>query len=311
MPAKRLPWFRLWVGATAHGKVRLLDDGTFRTWVELLDAAAQQPKRGRFASAAEAAAITRRPAKHVAALMRVGLVDDTPDGLVMHDWDDWQRWRKEDADDEPTPPQDPPNNTRTTTEHPRNIAPPLHEKEKEETERDRERDVSPLAADAASPPRGSAAAANKRAKVVAMPVFTDDEMARANAVAAVLQPRGLVADRLFWRKVLDKYPGLDLEAEAMKAADWLRRHSKRTCSQAFVFNWLDGALERAKERAPKELAERRTVADAFGWSLAVESSDDAPPTCAVCAMPPEQRDARPWFLHGQQCPVRQQQAVSA
>lgn len=111
MPAQRLPWFRFWVGATANAKVRTLNDGVFRTWVELLDLAAQQPRRGRFASAKEAAALSRRSAQHVGALIHAGLIDTTPEGLVMHDWDDWQRWRKEDA-------IDPLNDTGTTHERP-------------------------------------------------------------------------------------------------------------------------------------------------------------------------------------------------
>lgn len=117
MPAKRIPWFKIWIGATAHGKVRQLEDGVFRTWVELLDAAAQQPVRGRFASRAEAAAVLRRPVKHLAVLIGAGLIDEDPDKhLVMHDWDDWQRWRQEDSNDAPHTPEGPTNNTRTTTE---------------------------------------------------------------------------------------------------------------------------------------------------------------------------------------------------
>lgn len=120
MPAKRIPWFKVWIGATAHGKVRQLDDGAFRTWVELLDAAAQQPQRGRFDSRREAAAITRRPTKHIEALLRAGLMDERDDGLWMHDWDDWQRWRQEDSNDSPTTTDHPPNghsnDSRTTTE---------------------------------------------------------------------------------------------------------------------------------------------------------------------------------------------------
>lgn len=101
MPNPPLPWFKLWGGVTSSSKVAPLSDALFRTWVELLDAASQQPTRhrGRFASRKAAAAIVRRPLAHVAALVTEGLIDETPDGLAMHDWDDWQRWRKEDAMD--------------------------------------------------------------------------------------------------------------------------------------------------------------------------------------------------------------------
>src|SRR4051795_9629980 len=100
MPAKRLPWFRFWIDATTHGKVRQLDDATFRTWVEMLDAAAKQPRRGRFESRGEAISILRRPAKHIATLITAKLVDEVDKELVMHDWDEWQRWRAEDANDD-------------------------------------------------------------------------------------------------------------------------------------------------------------------------------------------------------------------
>src|SRR5258708_115164 len=99
MPAPALPWFKVWIGGTAHAKARPLNDATLRTWVELLDAAAQQPHRGRFRSRKEAALIVRRPTAHVGTLIAATLIDETPEELTMHDWDAWQRWRKEDAND--------------------------------------------------------------------------------------------------------------------------------------------------------------------------------------------------------------------
>lgn len=124
MPAKRLQWFRVWIDATTHGKVRQLDDATFRTWVELLDAAAKQPHRGRFESAKEAISIVRRPPAHIVTLVNAKLIDRDEDGLVMHDWDEWQRWRPEDANDTTPPPQPQRNgqwnNTGTTHERPTN-----------------------------------------------------------------------------------------------------------------------------------------------------------------------------------------------
>lgn len=122
MPAKRLPWFKLWVGATRHEKVATLPDSAFRTWVELLDAASQQTPRGRFLSIHAAAAVVRRPARTVASLVRAGLLDERQDGVWMHDWTDWQRWRPEDdANGTESPPHPPPINTRTTHEQHRNV----------------------------------------------------------------------------------------------------------------------------------------------------------------------------------------------
>jgi hypothetical protein len=117
MPAKRIPWFKVWVGATRHEKVAQLDDRAFRTWVELLDGASQQTVRGKFASVEAAAAVVRRPAASIRRLMAVGLLDERADGVWMHDWQDWQRWRPEDAQNgDASPPDDPPNGYRTTHE---------------------------------------------------------------------------------------------------------------------------------------------------------------------------------------------------
>lgn len=132
MPAKRLPWFKLWIGCTAHGKVRQLDDGTFRTWVELLDAASQQPTRGRFASEGEAAAITRRPIKHIRTLVQAGLIDAGEDGLWLHDWSEWQDVYPSDVSRERsanTPPNTPPNAPRTPGEGSAQRSPKKREEE--------------------------------------------------------------------------------------------------------------------------------------------------------------------------------------
>lgn len=115
MPTKRIPWFKVWVGATRHEKVATLDDRAFRTWVELLDAASQQTVRGKFASPAAAAAVVRRPVAAVKCLVAVGLIDERDDGVWMHDWQDWQRWRPEDdTNSDPSPPEPPPINGRST-----------------------------------------------------------------------------------------------------------------------------------------------------------------------------------------------------
>lgn len=154
MPAPQLPWFKFWKGATLHGKVRQLDDGTFRTWVELLDLSAQQPWRGRFVSRAEAAAISRRPSKHIAVLIAAKLIDEDPDEhLTMHDWDEWQRWRKDDANDTRTttesPRERPSNDSRTTTER------PSRTKEKRDVDVDRDEDVDEVPPAAPQqPPKG-------------------------------------------------------------------------------------------------------------------------------------------------------------
>lgn len=162
MPAQRLPWFKFWIDATSNAKVRVLDDPTFRTWVELLDACARQSNRGRFASRAEAQAIVRRPAKHIATLIAGRLIDETPEGLTMHDWDEWQRWRPGDVNDSPTSTDQPPNDPGTTHERLRNdqwndhssrvrgAAPASGEERREKREEERDVEIPP----ATQPPLG-------------------------------------------------------------------------------------------------------------------------------------------------------------
>lgn len=92
MPKPRLYWFKVWIGCSRHEKVAPLSDKTFRTWVELLDAGAQQPVRGEFPSAATAAAMVRQPLPCVMELITARLLDEYPDGRIgLHDWPLWQR----------------------------------------------------------------------------------------------------------------------------------------------------------------------------------------------------------------------------
>ncbi|HEY8694848.1 MAG TPA: hypothetical protein VIR57_19130 [Chloroflexota bacterium] len=135
--------------------------------MELLDAAAKQPQRGRFASRQGAVSVVRRPSKHVVTLIAAGLVDEAADKrLTMHDWDEWQKWRKEDANDSPTTPERPPNghsnDTRTTTEQLRNGPPPRARVAREgdtegegdvEEDVERDEDVTPTTLRSGTPPR--------------------------------------------------------------------------------------------------------------------------------------------------------------
>lgn len=91
MPARRLPWLKLWPEAIRHEKVALLSDGEFRTWIYVLCASAEQPIRGRFASVEHAAVVTGRPAADMAQLVARGLLEYGPEGaLWIHDWHQWQ-----------------------------------------------------------------------------------------------------------------------------------------------------------------------------------------------------------------------------
>jgi hypothetical protein len=88
--ARRLPWIKLWTESRAHEKVALLSDAQFRTWIYVLLAGAEQPKRWRFSSAQHASAVTGRPLAHIKHLVSVRLIDERDDGLWIHDYRQWQ-----------------------------------------------------------------------------------------------------------------------------------------------------------------------------------------------------------------------------
>jgi hypothetical protein len=108
-----------------------LSDRTFRVWQELLDAANEQKIRGRFDSYSAAAAIIRRKPAEVRLVAAAGLLDESADGVWLHDWKDWQRWKPEDeglTNDEPTSPEDPDYDSPITHESHRNGSGITHEK---------------------------------------------------------------------------------------------------------------------------------------------------------------------------------------
>lgn len=111
MPAKRLPWFKLWPEAVEHEKIAQLSDGVFRTWITALAKAADQPTRWHFASRRHAAAVAGRPVSHITTLVNCRLLDDQgADGLWIHDWKQWQERYPSDVDSPPStlPPTLPP-----------------------------------------------------------------------------------------------------------------------------------------------------------------------------------------------------------
>jgi hypothetical protein len=90
VPAKRLPWFKVWTDAIDHEKVASLTDGQFRAWLHALARASVQPIRGRFASVRHAATATGRSVSEVRALVAIGLLEEVEGVLWVHDWADWQ-----------------------------------------------------------------------------------------------------------------------------------------------------------------------------------------------------------------------------
>jgi hypothetical protein len=91
MPARRLPWFKLWPEAMRHEKIVLLSDAAFRTWIVTLAAASEQATRWRFASIKHVVSVTGRPEADVHELIAAKLLDGSPSGEVwVHDWRQWQ-----------------------------------------------------------------------------------------------------------------------------------------------------------------------------------------------------------------------------
>lgn len=90
MPAKRLPWVKLWPELMEREKVRHLSDSQYRTWTYCLLAGSQQPERWRFNSLEHAAYVTRRPMKDVRALADQHFLDSADDGVWIHDAHEYQ-----------------------------------------------------------------------------------------------------------------------------------------------------------------------------------------------------------------------------
>lgn len=90
MPAKRLPWVKLWPELMEREKVRRLTDGQYRTWTYCLLAASQLPTRWRFESFEHAAYVTRRPMKEIKALAAAHFLDERSDGVWVHDATEYQ-----------------------------------------------------------------------------------------------------------------------------------------------------------------------------------------------------------------------------
>lgn len=84
------------------------------------------------------------------------------------------------------------------------------------------------------------------------PSFSEDEQRVIDRVTLALREYDFKLAPGHWRKVLDCHPGVDLEDEAFKQADWLRRNRVKTCSAARYTNWLAKAKANRKAREPDE-----------------------------------------------------------
>ncbi len=147
-------------------------------------------------------------------------------------------------------------------------------------------------------PRGESAASR----------FSSEERVRVGAVANALATFGISEDPQLWRKVLDTYGPLDLEAEALKQADWLRRHRLKTISNARYLGWLEKALLAPHGRAAEHDSEFVVVEDDGSayprgpdptWLSCAKCGQPSPrvskerPVCAVCLLARERQLAKP------------------
>lgn len=89
-----MPWLRLWTDILDSEKVADLDDSTYRGWTFILLGAKRHDKNGLLPPMKRLAYWLRRPEEVVKAwtetLVSVGLLEETPNGLCVHDWPMWQ-----------------------------------------------------------------------------------------------------------------------------------------------------------------------------------------------------------------------------
>lgn len=145
MPARRLPWVKLWGESMESEKIRQLSDGQYRTWTYCLIASSRLPIRWRFESPEHAAYVTRRPLKDIQILIDRHFLDCREDGVWIHDYSDYQEVSPSDvvrdrsAQETRSPDEPPRNGRRKVGEASANGRQPLGEHSLEiETEREME-----------------------------------------------------------------------------------------------------------------------------------------------------------------------------
>lgn len=263
MPKQRLPWFKVWVGATRHEKVVTLDDRTFRAWVELLDAASEQQVRGRFTSSKAAAAIIRRPVALVKRLTDAHLLDERDDGLWLHDWSDWQRWRPDDehGNDTGLTYESHRNSNGNTPDPPPNDTPPRverakTEKREEDVDVDGDKDEYPPGA-THQPPKG------RRRTTEIDDAFTD----------------GLE------ERFCQEFGSREAVRDSIATALGYKKRSSYTDQQAFVRNWVRRDAESSSTRRGHSTRNIRPV----DRPRPVPDVDDRPamPPCTNCGQHPQ------------------------
>lgn len=262
MPAQRLPWIKFWPEALEHEKFSALTDAESWTWIVVWSKASLQPKRWRFASVAHAAHVTARPVKHIRRLIEVGLLDDTDEGLSIHDARQWQDAANIPPTQREGPLNDPPRVIERPLKGDRTVIEGVPKGDLEgEGERDIERDEDSKTNNPPDPPvRGKPPKAARE-------VFSDaDEQA-----------------------MLDKWTtvyGSDQEvSDEIRAALNHNARKKCTSERLYVDNWLRNSWKRAhpgRALPLLQVVERRTAA---ATRVVVTAEQQAMHPCPECGRP--------------------------
>lgn len=260
MPAKRLPWFKLWPEAVDHEKIAQLGDPEFRTWITVLARAADQPTRWRFASARHAATTAGRPLRQVKALVAARLLDDCGDsGLWIHDWKQWQERYASDYDG--TPPTLPEDSANGGLNAPSTLRNGHTERSDKKRELRREsKDVRDEKEDGSTPPATQAppkGGARRRRVTEVDSEFKDD-----------LEER-------YWEALGSREAARDVISDALNHAAATKHGDQR----AYLRNWV-------RSEAEKAVARRRQPMSKMAASRAARPADDRPfearALCAKC-----------------------------
>jgi hypothetical protein len=255
MVAPRLPWIKFWPEAIEHEKFAALTDAECWSWVVIWSKASLQPKRWRYASIQHAHHVTGRPVKHIRRLIEVRLLDDSQDGLSIHDARMWQdsanlastqreRWCNGGA----TLTEPPPNGGARMEKNRRN-----GDLEGEgEGEGDKEKDVEGTPPATQAPPKGGA----RRRRVTEVDDGFRDEL-----------------EERYWEALGSREAARDVMSDALNHAAATKHGDQR----AYLRNWV-------RSEAEKATARRRQPMSKMATARAARPADDGPfEARAVCA----------------------------
>jgi hypothetical protein len=133
------------------------------------------------------------------------------------------------------------------------------------------------------------------------------EETRAAAICSRFEQRGYRDAPAFWAKMRGRYPGVDLELEAMKLAEWLEapKNAKALCSKARIDNWLAKAA--AELAAPRSNGHTNGVVHQPN-SLRHNRQPDAPRLLTGDLVPVRRDDFSRFVVEGKRLTPRERMA---